>query len=222
MFFTYDTKHHSFNPCTTKHPTMRRSYSLNSMTSQPSSPEWCLFFKKLNLIAFALTLVYVGYLLGCLDNGSVRTPYLTRGGRKYGSDLLRQKSSATADETARVKQRISEQTSAVVDREMANREAVPSPLVIDERPRPPETNPNGPVIHKQMGPATSINLIGERHSGTNWITDHLVACVRFTSCFGFIFAFLMMETNQSYLYRFMFLTVRRPDSCKYMEEICLK
>ena len=24
---------------------------------------------------------------------------------------------------------------------------------------------------------TSINLIGERHSGTNWITDHLIDCV---------------------------------------------
>lgn len=36
----------------------------------------------------------------------------------------------------------------------------------------------GLVIHKhKKGPATSINLIGERHSGTNWITNHLVDCV---------------------------------------------
>ena len=35
----------------------------------------------------------------------------------------------------------------------------------------------GPVIHNHIGPVTSINLIGERHSGTNWITDHLKDCV---------------------------------------------
>ena len=34
----------------------------------------------------------------------------------------------------------------------------------------------GPVIYNNKGPVASINLIGERHSGTNWITDHLVDC----------------------------------------------
>lgn len=33
------------------------------------------------------------------------------------------------------------------------------------------------VYNYNTGPATSINLIGERHSGTNWIADHLVNCV---------------------------------------------
>ena len=151
------------------------------MTSHPSSPEWCLGLKKLNLVAFASTLVYVGYLLGYQDIGSDRTQHLTRGGREYGSDLLRQASSASSDDPTSAKQPIFEQSSAVVDREVKNREGVPTPLVIDERPPPSETLPKGPVIHKQMGPATSINLIGERHSGTNWITDHLVACVSLTS-----------------------------------------
>lgn len=35
---------------------------------------------------------------------------------------------------------------------------------------------NGPVIYKHDGPVSTINLVGERHSGTNWITDHLVDC----------------------------------------------
>ena len=35
----------------------------------------------------------------------------------------------------------------------------------------------GPVINKDKGQVTTINLIGERHSGTNWITDHLLDCV---------------------------------------------
>lgn len=34
----------------------------------------------------------------------------------------------------------------------------------------------GPVINNNKGKGTSIILIGERHSGTNWITDHLVDC----------------------------------------------
>ena len=29
----------------------------------------------------------------------------------------------------------------------------------------------------EMGPVTAINIIGERHSGTDWITDHLIDCV---------------------------------------------
>ena len=41
----------------------------------------------------------------------------------------------------------------------------------------PVTYTHGPVINNHKGPATSINLIGERHSGTNWITDHLADCV---------------------------------------------
>ena len=35
----------------------------------------------------------------------------------------------------------------------------------------------GTVINTDKGQVTTINLIGERHSGTNWITDHLVDCV---------------------------------------------
>jgi hypothetical protein len=35
---------------------------------------------------------------------------------------------------------------------------------------------NGPVIYKHDVPVSTINLVGERHSGTNWITDHLVDC----------------------------------------------
>ena len=35
---------------------------------------------------------------------------------------------------------------------------------------------NGPVINHRQGKASTINLIGERHSGTNWITNHLVDC----------------------------------------------
>jgi hypothetical protein len=33
-----------------------------------------------------------------------------------------------------------------------------------------------PVILKNVGQSYGIHLIGERHSGTNWITDHLKAC----------------------------------------------
>ena len=40
----------------------------------------------------------------------------------------------------------------------------------------PPKNANGPIINHRRGKATTINLIGERHSGTNWITNHLVDC----------------------------------------------
>jgi hypothetical protein len=54
--------------------------------------------------------------------------------------------------------------------------------MVDSDNKKNNTNPQavgytaGPVIYPHKGKATSINLIGERHSGTNWITDHLVEC----------------------------------------------
>jgi hypothetical protein len=54
--------------------------------------------------------------------------------------------------------------------------------MVDSDNKTNNTNPQavgytaGPVIYPHKGKATSINLIGERHSGTNWITDHLVEC----------------------------------------------
>ena len=35
---------------------------------------------------------------------------------------------------------------------------------------------NGAVINHRGGKASTINLIGERHSGTKWITNHLIDC----------------------------------------------
>lgn len=165
MIFTYDNKQHSFH----KPPTMRRTFSSASLTSPTSSSERCFVSKKLNIVAFAGTLVYFGYLVGCLnDDRVVPAPLLTRGGRKYGSNGI-QASSAFADGPSSGEQSHREET---------NREVAPTPLVIEERP-PTRIYANGPVIYNDNRPATSINLIGERHSGTNWITDHLVACVSF-------------------------------------------
>ncbi len=148
---------------------MRRTFSSTYLASPTSSSEWCFVCKKLNIIAFAGTLVYFGYLLGCLnDDRVIPAPLLTRGGRKYGSNEL-QASSAIADAPSSGEQS---------HQEVTNREVAPTPLVIEERP-PTRVYANGPVIYNDKGPATSIHLIGERHSGTNWITDHLVACVSF-------------------------------------------
>jgi hypothetical protein len=167
MIFTYDNNQHSF-ACIHKPPTMRRTFSSTSLASPTSSSEWRFVCKKLNIIAFAGTLVYFGYLLGCLnDDRVIPAPLLTRGGRKYGSNEF-QASSAFADAPLSGEQS---------HQEVTNREVAPTPL-IEERP-PTRVYANGPVIYNDKGPATSINLIGERHSGTNWITDHLVACVSF-------------------------------------------
>jgi hypothetical protein len=42
------------------------------------------------------------------------------------------------------------------------------------------TDPAEPSIRRRLSEDTSvvttISLIGERHSGTNWITDHLAEC----------------------------------------------
>jgi hypothetical protein len=170
MIFTYDNKQHSFASTHTP-PTMRRTHSSASLSSPTSSLEWCFVFKKLNLIIFVVMLLYFGYLLGCLDDGQVvPASLLTRGGRKYGSNGL-QASSAPGDEPTNGEQS---------NREVTNTEVAPTPLVIEERP-PTRIYAKGPVIYNDKGPATSINLIGERNSGTNWITDHLVACVSFSS-----------------------------------------
>ena len=61
-----------------------------------------------------------------------------------------------------------------------------------------------PASMKMMLPSpkahvTSINLIGERHSGTNWITDHLIDCVSIVNLLGpFILFFriqVQLDTN---------------------------
>ncbi|KAL7544211.1 hypothetical protein ACHAWF_007591 [Thalassiosira exigua] len=119
---------------------------LNSTTSasrlSPSSSEPVCDLQKLNFLAFAGTLVYIGYLLGGIDNGrdantAVGTRSFDDGSEKDTTTYLR----ATSED--------------------------PTPKVISTKQ---------PIVHNEKGPYTSINLIGERHSGTKWIKDHLQDC----------------------------------------------
>lgn len=151
---------------------MRRDSSNTSLSLSSSSSERCCDYRKLNLLAFAGTLVYIGYIAGGMKNGSeipLENPTVSSDRSKGSSDdsrsaMLRATSSDAA--AASSWDRVSEQKQASADHKIS-----------DKEPAPVFAYAKGPVIHKdKKGPATSINLLGERHSGTNWITDHLVDC----------------------------------------------
>eukprot|EP00571_Detonula_confervacea_P000033 CAMPEP_0172323734 /NCGR_PEP_ID=MMETSP1058-20130122/49452_1 /TAXON_ID=83371 /ORGANISM="Detonula confervacea, Strain CCMP 353" /LENGTH=413 /DNA_ID=CAMNT_0013039813 /DNA_START=194 /DNA_END=1435 /DNA_ORIENTATION=- len=153
---------------------MRRDNSATSLS--PSSPasfsERCCDYRKLNLLAFAGTLAYIGYIFGGMEK-SGEIPLRRFVSRDNGSSDDRAMLRATSSDAVASWDRISEQRNG----KKANEEEESSSL--DEKiveKKPVVAYAKGPVIHKNMGPVTSINLLGERHSGTNWITDHLVDC----------------------------------------------
>mmetsp|Transcript_13618 Transcript_13618/g.29444 ORF Transcript_13618/g.29444 Transcript_13618/m.29444 type:complete len:414 (+) Transcript_13618:190-1431(+) len=156
---------------------MRQSQSSPTLSLSPPSPsssERVLRYKNLNFISFASTLVYIGYLFGSMNSGGqiVTTAFsLSRGngdngdngGGNYNGGRLR----ATSNDDA----------VAMSHRDLTtNNNAEKNKNNNMEGGSSKPSYARGPVIDNNKGKGTSISLIGERHSGTNWITDHLVDC----------------------------------------------
>ncbi|KAL7529313.1 hypothetical protein ACHAXR_002894 [Thalassiosira sp. AJA248-18] len=160
---------------------MRREHSTNSLLSAPSSPtsssrrQLC-DFKKLNLLAFAGTLVYIGYLFGCVDNGGseiVNSALSINHGKQRQLRATSIDASASWDSISVME---SQNKNADKTRAEGNDERQHASPNVKTEDSPNPTYAKGPVIDYNKGPITSINLIGERHSGTNWITAHLEEC----------------------------------------------
>lgn len=144
--------------------------------------------RKLNLLAFAGTLVYIGYLIGSIDTnkgGGVKLWGSTS--RELNIDLdsptiYSNDVSKFDGKSSQLRQR-KQQTSANVTKDGITDLAVTQYLVekiaatAKDNKAATKQYTVGPVINKDKGQVTTINLIGERHSGTNWITDHLLDCV---------------------------------------------
>ena len=168
----------------------------NSNSSATVSSGRCCDYRKLNLLAFAGTLVYVGYLFGSLESGSeislvaaVNSAFSNSGVSIDDTDgnsedrrgsLRAASASASWDRISALSASASwdyptsSSEAEDVEQEDTKPEKDSSADVAIEEPFGEYTK--GPVIYNNQGPVTSINLIGERHSGTNWITDHLVDC----------------------------------------------
>jgi len=156
---------------------MRRENSPTSRHSSlsPSSSERLCDYKKLNLIAFAGTLVYIGYIFGCMEKGSeVPLKEFVSFGDGSGSDD-RARGSLRAATAGAPGAWISEEKN-VMETNEEEEKSMPPLAHKAKVGKSTAAYTKGPVVHKHMGPVTSINLLGERHSGTNWITDHLVDC----------------------------------------------
>jgi len=130
---------------------------------------------KLNHIAFAATLFYVGYVFGCMNNDE-RISRLIRGGQRNDANLSDDERKAESvhvespvNAPARFEKPPVEQIEIKKDVDSLAIEIMPNKLAYA----------NGPVVYNDNRRTTSINLLGERHSGTNWITDHLQECVSF-------------------------------------------
>ena len=147
---------------------MRRELSATSLpgssSSSPTASSSGGYAKKLNLLAFGGTLIYIGYLFGSVDHND-----------DGGSQLIQ---SALAMGIAEGKKN-DKQVEEVQDKKESNKATSSIDVKQDvvKTKDSPVVYAKGPVINEHKGPVTSINLIGERHSGTNWITDHLKDCV---------------------------------------------
>ncbi|KAL7520358.1 hypothetical protein ACHAWX_005085 [Stephanocyclus meneghinianus] len=149
--------------------------SINS--SSPSPERRCCDYRKLNLFALGGTLVYAGYLLGSMENGaeSVFAAVNSAFTNSDNSDDGRVGGLRAASPSASWDTRLTNSDSwdiGMGEEDEDDHIELPSSHVEKRAP----SYANGPVIYKHDGPVSTINLVGERHSGTNWITDHLVDC----------------------------------------------
>ena len=119
------------------------------MRSHSSPSSSCCDAKKLVSISFIGALIYIAYVVFYEGSGGGDIPDMVGLERSAHSSL-------------RAAPLISTDT-----------DAVPAMDTVQST----VTYPQGPVIYGEKGQVTSVNLLGERHSGTNWITDHLVDCV---------------------------------------------
>jgi hypothetical protein len=141
------------------------------ITSSSKSCDRFWEYTKLHHIAFAGSLVYIGYLFGSINNieqiSQTFSSVVSDGEAKVAS--LRVVVSADANAPALVVEPKSEQLPIKKD--------VALPALTIENISNKLAYAKGPVIYNDDRPTTSINLLGERHSGTNWISDHLKECV---------------------------------------------
>ena len=171
-------------------------------------------------MAFAGTLVYIGYVVGCMEKGgddlslrkfvnlvtnddeSSNSADVTKSKHNKGSlrafatsadnDVaaswdtrlkLGKNNNNNNDDDAYKKQQQSSKSEDDKKEELKHQLLDTLAAVVEEKSAQQVMKTSapafakGPVIHKDKGKVTTINLIGERHSGTNWITDHLVDCV---------------------------------------------
>ena len=220
---------------------MFRHHSLTRATGANGSRCFlpCCDYRKLNLVAFAGSLLYIGYIVGCLqssprlgafpfDAGAEQTAYSTP------SALLRATASSSDDAGGGAA------SDAAKDGKDDEKSLLPSAEDVAVG--------QGLVNYKRDKPVTSIvrrsinlrsnsedlmansfpfvfrlalclhqlrmngtlnrtqNLIGERHSGTNWIHDHL------TSCFGDQIAVESEFTRFKHWFQFDDATVRNGEA----------
>jgi hypothetical protein len=129
-------------------------------------------YKKLNLIALGGTLMYAGYLLGSIENKdsivtAVNSAFTNSDSEDGRTGRLRAASPSASWDTRLTS---SESWDIGVGDEDEDDLILPTSHV----EKTPPKFANGPVINKRNGKVSTINLIGERHSGTNWITgDYL-------------------------------------------------
>jgi hypothetical protein len=115
-------------------------------------------YKKLNLLALSGTLLYAGYLLGSIkQDESIITAVSTAYTNSEDTPRLRAASPSASWDT-----RLSNTESwDVVTEEDEDDMLVLPETHVEKAPM----YANGPVINQRDGKASTINLIGERHSG---------------------------------------------------------
>lgn len=130
-------------------------------------------YKKLNLLALGGTLLYAGYLLGSIERDE---SIITAVNSAYTNSDEDRSHLRAASPSASWDTRLTNSASWDIG---AGEDDEDDAVVVQSKPVVKHESPKfakGPVINQRGGKASTINLIGERHSGTNWITDHLVDC----------------------------------------------
>mmetsp|Transcript_30499 Transcript_30499/g.64256 ORF Transcript_30499/g.64256 Transcript_30499/m.64256 type:complete len:426 (+) Transcript_30499:224-1501(+) len=158
-----------------------RQTSNVNIASASNPPSRCCDYKKLNIVAFAGALLYIGYLFGSMENSNDATFSNEGADERRTSSLRAATASSSWDRIWEESKSENSGDEIEPDNEGIVHEQKDVPLdimdtadvVIEE---PGTSYASGPVIYEQEGPVSTISLIGERHSGTNWITDHLEDC----------------------------------------------
>lgn len=131
------------------------------------------YTKKLNQIAFAGTMTYIGYLFGSMSNNEQIVQHIP------GGDSVRESKIASINPIVSTN---ANAPASSIEAPKSEHQLIKSVSEIGNNPDKLVYS-KGPVIYNDDRATTSINLLGERHSGTNWITDHLDDCVSFILCF---------------------------------------
>lgn len=128
----------------------------------------CCDYRKLNLVAFAGSLLYIGYIVGYSQSSQLGTFPFGAGAEQTAYSSPPALRRATASPGVEGVEGGSAASDAVMDGKNDKKSFISSAedMAVGQ----------GAVDYNRDKPATSINLIGERHSGTNWINDHLQDC----------------------------------------------